>query len=147
MTFTPSAADLSPGPLQIHVTDSVSSGYPFRLRVAETTMYAPGWSTNGYTAFIDVQNTSDGTVSGQVVLLSLSGSTVTTLPFTLSLGGSTQMTIPSGLSVASGSARLTHDGPPGSITAGVYMTYPGPSGAAFQWPFSSVRSYGASDGK
>jgi hypothetical protein len=147
LTFTTSAADLSPGPVQIHVTDSVSSGYPFRLRVAETTLYAPGWTTNGYSAFVAVQNTSDGAVTGQVVLLSFSGSTVTTLPFTLGVGGSIQMCIPSGLSATTGSARLTHDGPPGSITAGIYMTLSGPGGAAFQWPFSPVRAYGASDGK
>ena len=140
LTFTPSAADLSAGPLQAHVTDA-SSGYPVRLRVTETTMYSPRWSTSGYSAFIDVQNTSGCPVSGQVTLSSSAGSTVATVPFALAPGGSTQVAIPSGLSASSGSARLTHDGAPDALTAGIYMTSLN-SGASFRWPFSTVRSYG-----
>ncbi len=140
LTFTPSAADLSGGPLQVHVTDPASSGYLVRIRVVETTLYGARWSRNGYSSFIDIANTCGCSVSGQVELLDDSGALVTILSFSLGSGGATQLPIPSGLSASSGSAALTHDGPPGAITAGVYMT--GASGAAFRWQLLPARSYG-----
>lgn len=71
---------------------------------------------------------------------------VTTLPFSLSAGGATQILIPSGLSALFGSATLTHDGPPGAITAGTYMVNAS-VGANLRWPFRETGSYGATDGK
>jgi PKD repeat protein len=149
LSFAPSAADLAGGPLQIHVSDGGTSfGYPFRLRVSETTLYSPRWSINGYNAFIDLQNTSDCQVSGNVTLSNSSGSSISVLPFTLAAASATQIPVPGALPANFGSAYLTHDGPQGAITGGIYMAQPGVgAGANFRWSFEATRSYGASDGQ
>jgi glucose/arabinose dehydrogenase len=141
------AADAAAGPVEIVAIDPLSSGYRIRTRLAETSLFCPRWSVNGYVAFIDVQNTSDCAVSGAVALAAGSGSTVATLLFTLAGGSAIQIAVPSMLSSNPGSAVLTHDSPPGSIAAGIYMTQPGAGQASFRWPFREVRSYGASDGR
>jgi subtilisin-like proprotein convertase family protein len=144
LTFTPSSADVAGGPLSIHVDDPVSSGYAYRIRLAETTMYAPRWSINGYQAFISIQNTGPCPVLGQVVLLDSSGATVTTLPFSLAGQAATQILIPP-QPVLFGSARLLHDGAPGSITAGVYMVQG--LGPTYRWPFAETRASESTDGR
>ncbi len=144
LTLLPSDADMR-GPVSIQVTDASSSGYPVRARVVETTLFCPRWSINGYFAFVNIANTSDCAASGQAVLLNDSGQFVATLPFTLSAGNATQIAIPNNLYYVFGSAYLTHDGPPGALTAGIYMTQSA-GGANFRWPFFEVRSDGATDG-
>jgi hypothetical protein len=87
-------------------------------------------------------------VNGNVALVDSSGATVTTLAFSLQPRGTVQITIPSGLSAVFGSAGLTHDGAPDSVTGGIYMVQPTGSGSAnFRWPFTSVRAYGSTDSK
>lgn len=148
VTFTPAAADLSEGPLQFHITDSSASGYPYRVRLTETTMFCARWSVNSYTALIDLQNTSDCTVAGQVLILNSSGVTLTALPFNLLPGAATQFPVPTGLSAIFGPAILRHDGPPGAILGGIYMAQTGGTGGAnFRWPFLAIRSYGSTDGR
>jgi hypothetical protein len=147
MTVRPDFADLAAGPIELTVSDAGTSGYPFRVRLAETSLFCPRWSINGYVASIDIQNTLNCTVSGAVTLADAAGSTVTTLPFSLAAASATQITVPSGLSPITGSAVLTHDGPPGSLTAGIYMTQPAAAQSGFRWLFQDPRSSASTDGK
>ena len=148
LTFFPTGSDLARGPLFIHALDLAASGYPIRMRLVETTLFCPRWSVNGYTALIDLQNTTECQVTGEVVLQNSSGSAVATFPFSLAGHNAAQLVIPSNLSPNVGSALLTHDGAPGAISAAIYMAQPpGASGANFRWPFQEVRSYGATDGR
>jgi hypothetical protein len=147
MTVQPAFADLAAGPIELTVSDGATSGYHFRVRLAETSLFCPRWSLNGYVASIDIQNTSNCTVSGAVTLADATGSAVSTLPFSLAAASATQITVPSGLSPTTGSAVLTHDGPPGSIAAGIYMTQPAAAQSGFRWPFQDPRSQASTDGK
>jgi uncharacterized repeat protein (TIGR03803 family) len=147
LSFTPTDADVAGGPLQFQVSDPASSGYPFRMRLTETTMFCPRWSINGYTALVNLQNTSDCAVSGEVILLDSTGTALTMLPFSLDPGATTQFPVSIGLSVFFGSARLTHDGSPGALTGGISMVNNDASAANYRWPFREVRAYGATDGK
>jgi hypothetical protein len=146
LSFTPSAADASGGPLQFRLVDSASSGYRVRVRLTETTMFCARWSVNGYNALIDLQNTTGCAVAGQVVILNPAGVTLTTLPFSLLPATATQFPVPTGLSEIFGSAILTHDGPADAIHGGIYMVQPGGAAANFRWPFLPIRSYGSTDG-
>ena len=148
LSFTPTADDVSGGPLQFSVSDASAGGYPIRVRLTETTMFCPRWSVNGYTALISLQDTSDCPVSGKVLLLDSSGVPLTTMPFSLLPGGAVQLAVPSGLPAVFGSAILTHDGPPEAIAGGIYMAQPsGAAGANFRWPFRETRSGASSDGR
>lgn len=118
-----------------------------RFRLVETTQYCARWSVNGYSAFIDLQNTSDCAVGGEVTLLDSSGASLTTLLFALDLRSATQIPVPTGLPAIFGSARLTHGGPQGAITGGIYMVNNGAAAANYRWPFQEVRAYGTTDGK
>ncbi len=96
LSFTPTADDVSGGPLQFSVSDASAGGYPIRVRLTETTMFCPRWSVNGYTALISLQNTTGCPVSGKVLLLDSSGVPLTTLLFSLLPGGAVQLAVPSG---------------------------------------------------
>ena len=147
VTFTPSAADVAGGPLKVHITDAASTGYSARVRLVETSMYCPRWSSNGYNAYVNIQNTSDCTVSGNVLLYDSAGVQVDSIPFSLPALQATQILVPGGLSAIAGNAELLHDGPPGALTGGVYMVQSGGGGANFRWPFFETRAYGSSDGR
>ena len=144
---TATYSDIQAGPLEIHVSDPTSSGYEFRIRVMETTLFAARWSTNGFRAFVDVQNTTECIVegSGQAILEQYSSAADYFL-FSLAPGESLQRELFPDSSGSVGSVRVFHNGPPGAITGGVYMVSP-TSGHSFRWPLQEVRSYGASDGK
>lgn len=143
----PFAGDLASGPISIQVTDTSSQGYAVRVRVAETTLFCPRWSINGYRAFAVIQNTSDCFVSGEVILSAQGGFPVARLPLDLSPAESAAIEIPTGLPAQFGSARLVHDGSPGALTGGIYMVNAGAAGANFRWPFLAMRSYGSTDGR
>ena len=80
-------------------------------------MFSAAWSTNAsFDTYYSVANTTGATVSGVLILFDKSGSVV----------GSSYMTIPAGQRVGAntsalgitrnrtGTARFTHDGPPGA---------------------------------
>ncbi len=140
--------DVAAGPLEIHISDPVSSGYKVRVRAIETTMFAPRWSGNGYKALVDIQNTSDCIVEGYVYALDQVGYYYDdAFFFSLAPGQAFQRQI-STYHGLFGSLVVFHDGPPGAITGGVYMIASGgASEASFRWPLQEVRSYGATDGK
>ncbi len=149
LTFMTSAADIAGGPVQIEVVDSFADGYPYRIRLEETTLFCTRWSINGYNAFVNLQNTSDCPVNATLILYRSDGSMASTTPVALNAVGATQIPISSGMAggVVFGSAAVFHDGPQGGITGGIYMAQPGVgAGANFRWSFVPVRACGASDG-
>jgi hypothetical protein len=147
LSFTPSSADVAGGPLTISLTDPLSSGYAFRIRLMETTMYAARWSVNGYRALISLQNTTGCAIGGEIELVNAAGTTVMTIPFSLVGAGSTQLEILSPPEIV-GSARLRHDGPSGAIVGGIYMVQSAGGGSGnYRWPFIETRTYGSTDGK
>jgi uncharacterized repeat protein (TIGR01451 family) len=104
---------------------------PVSVRWSETTLYSPAWSDNGsYDTYYNIQNTTAATVHVALTLVDTTGVVVTTA----------NLTIPAGRDVSAntlalstprnktGTARLSHDGPPGAIVAGVavasYATTP-----------------------
>jgi hypothetical protein len=92
---------------------------PYTISVAETTMFSPAWSTNGgYATYYSFFNNTSQPVTAVLTLRTTAGglggtATLTILPFntlatnTVALGTSPNLT---------GTARLTHDGPPGALT-------------------------------
>jgi uncharacterized repeat protein (TIGR01451 family) len=87
---------------------------------SDTTMYSPAWSDNGtFDTFYSFQNTTGATLHGTLTLLSPSGALVIAHDVTVA-AGQTVSTNTSTLGIArnqTGTARFTHDGPPGAITA------------------------------
>jgi uncharacterized repeat protein (TIGR01451 family) len=87
---------------------------------SDTTMFSPAWSTNGsFNTFYSFQNTTGATLHGRLTLLNPAGTEVI----------STNVTIAPGQTVSvntatlgtprnqTGTAKFTHDGPPGAILA------------------------------
>ena len=100
------------------------SGGEFRVRVEETTLYSPLWTTNGtFDTYWTVQNTINEPLFGTLVLLDSAGTTVlktdlpTTAPFSIPPGGS-YSTNTQALGVPRnrmGGAVFFHNGPPGAV--------------------------------
>ena len=88
--------------------------------LAETTLFSAAWSTNGgFNTFYSLQNTTGGSLSGTLTLLDTSGTTLATFAVTIP-AGQTSSTNTASLGVTrnrTGTARFTHDGPPGSVVA------------------------------
>jgi hypothetical protein len=100
------------------------NGGDFRVRVEETTLYSPAWTTNGgFDTHWTVQNTINEVLFGTLVLLDSAGQTVLkvdlppTAPFAIPPGG-TYATNTQLLHVPRnrvGSALFFHNGPPGAV--------------------------------
>jgi hypothetical protein len=93
----------------------------FSVSWSDTTMFSPAWSTNGaFDTFYSFQNTTGSARVADLVLYDTAGAVVATI---------SSLVIPPRQSVSvntasagvprhrSGSARLTHTGPPGAILA------------------------------
>jgi hypothetical protein len=93
---------------------------PFTFSWADTTMFSPAWGTNGsFNTFYSFQNTTEGTVNGTLKLLDTAGAEVSSVAVTVPAGrtasANTQtIGVPRN---RTGTARFTHDGPPGAILA------------------------------
>jgi hypothetical protein len=88
------------------------------MRVEETTLFNPAWSTNGaFDAFYSFQNTTTGAIDGTLTLLSTAGTVVDTATATIAAGGtfSTNTAAMSTPRNQTGVAIFTHNGPPGAI--------------------------------
>jgi len=102
----------------IEITNSTGSTQGYTVSVSDTTMYSPAWSTNGtYNTYYSFFNTTNGTVNVTVTLTQTDGTAA----------GTTTVAVPSGRTQATntvalgtirnktGTAKVTHDGPPGAI--------------------------------
>lgn len=94
----------------------------YSFTVSDTTMFSPAWSTNGtFDSFFSFLNTTGGTLTGTLTLYDTTGTQVSTNPFTIS-GNSTAATNTSAGALGTvrntaGTAKFTHNGPPGAILA------------------------------
>ncbi len=99
--------------------------------VTETTLFSPGWSTfGGLQTFWSFLNTTNATINGTITLLDTDGTQVAALGVGI-LPGRAVFPSTSALGVAanrSGTARFTHDGPPGAVLAEAAIT----NGSYFQ---------------
>jgi uncharacterized repeat protein (TIGR01451 family) len=91
---------------------------PYTVTVSDTTLFSPAWSTNGaFDTFYSFQNTTGTGLNGTLTLLSTAGATISTFPVSIP-AGQTASTNTASLSVTrnqAGTARFTHDGPPGAV--------------------------------
>ena len=98
------------------------SGGPltYSFTVSDTTMFSPAWSTNGtYDTFYSLHNTTNATCTGTLTLRDTGGAVVTTAAITVASGATTATnTVALGtVRNTTGTARLTHNCPPGGILA------------------------------
>ena len=83
-------------------------------------MYSPAWTTNGtFDTYYSFQNTTGAPVSGTLTLSDGTGTVLST--FGLSIpAGQTASTNTASIGVPrgrTGTAKFTHDGPPGAVVA------------------------------
>ena len=92
----------------------------YTLRVSETTQFSPAWSTNGsFDTFYSFLNTTGASLSGTLSLLDPTGGVLATLPLAIPAGqtataNTASMGVPRN---RTGTARFTHNGPPGAMEA------------------------------
>jgi hypothetical protein len=114
VSFT--AAGVSPF-FRATLANGSPSTIPYSVSWSDTTLYSPAWSTNAsFDTYYSVTNTTAIGLNGFLMLLDKSGSAL----------GPTYVTIPAGQTVSvntsalgiprnrTGTARFTHDGPPGA---------------------------------
>ncbi len=92
----------------------------WRGSVTDTTQFSPAWSTNGtYDTFYSLHNTTNATCTGTLTLRDTGGPVVTTAAITVASGATTATnTVALGtVRNTTGTARLTHNCPPGGILA------------------------------
>ena len=91
---------------------------PFSFSWSDTALYSPAWSTNGgFDTFYSFQNTTARTLHGTLELRDAAGGLVATFAATVP-GGQTMSTNTTAFGVArgrTGTARFSHDGPPGAF--------------------------------
>jgi uncharacterized repeat protein (TIGR01451 family) len=92
----------------------------FSFTWSDTTMLSPAWTTNGaFDTFYSFQNTTGFTLNGTLTLFDTAGTVVSTANLVIA-AGQTASTNTSALGTDrnhTGTARFTHDGPPGAIVA------------------------------
>jgi hypothetical protein len=103
------------------LVNSSPSSIPFSFGWSDTTMYSPAWSTNGsFDTFYSFQNTTGTSRVGTLTLLDATGGVVSVIfPVTIPAGQTASLNTAS-LGVPrnrTGTARFTHNGPPGAVAA------------------------------
>jgi len=93
---------------------------PITVSWSDTTMFSPAWSTNGpFNTFYSFENTTGSTLNVTLTLFDTGGAVVSTASLAVP-PGQTAATNTVTLGSArnhTGTARLTHDGPPGAFVA------------------------------
>jgi uncharacterized Zn-binding protein involved in type VI secretion len=106
------------------VSVATTSSSTYTVSVSDTTLYNPRWSTfGGYTTQWGLHNTTNTTISGNLVVTTTAGAVVSNTTFDIPPGRVVFKTS-NGLGIAvsqSGNATFTHNGPPGAIQGDAYM--------------------------
>jgi hypothetical protein len=119
-TFGVRASFTAPTTNYYMVTINNTSGSPdtFRYGVSDTTQFSPVWSTNGtFDTFYSFMNTSNASCAGNLVMRNTAGTIITNATFTVA-ANATLSTNTAALATTrnlTGTARLTHNCPPGAI--------------------------------
>jgi len=91
-----------------------------QVSVTETTLYSTAWSTNGnYNTYYSILNTTKSTCGGTLTLYNIAGTALTTQAVSIPSGATAStntsaMGTPRGVT---GTAKFTHDCPPGAFLA------------------------------
>ena len=103
-----------------HVSLADGAGIPYTFSLSETTLFSTAWSTSGsFDTYYSFQNTTGAALDGTLTLLDTTGAILSTVGLSIP-AGQTASTSTSSLMVArstTGTARFTHNGPPGAILA------------------------------
>jgi uncharacterized repeat protein (TIGR01451 family) len=91
---------------------------PLSFSWSDTTLFSPAWSTNGnYNTYYSLQNTTGLAIGGTLTLRDAAGVVLTTSNVSIP-AGQTVSTNTASLGTArnrTGTAKFTHDGPPGAV--------------------------------
>ena len=103
------------------LANSSGGAITYSFSVSDTTMFSPAWSTNStFNSFYSFLNTTGGTIAGTLTLFNTLGTQVgTPTNFTIN-PNSTASTNTAALGTVrntTGTAKFTHNGPPGAILA------------------------------
>ncbi len=109
---------------RIRLVATAGTPVAYTISVSDTTMFSPGWSTFGVSTFWSFYNTTNATINGTLTLLDSTGAQIAAVGLGIPTG---QAAFPSTITMAiganmSGTARFTHDGPPGAILAEAAIT-------------------------
>ena len=101
-----------------HLVNDTGGPVTVTVRWSDTTQFSPAWSTIGsFETFFSLLNTTGNPLNGTLVLFDQTGAVLSTAPMSIPAGQTVGVNTAS-LGVArnrTGTARLAHDGPPGSI--------------------------------
>ncbi len=114
-----------PGLLAVRLHNLGLSPTQYVVSVTETTLFSPGWATfAGLQTFWSFLNTTKATINGTITLLDGFGTQVAALGVGILPGRAVfPSTITLGIAAnRSGTARFTHDGPPGAVLAEAAIT-------------------------
>jgi hypothetical protein len=115
VSFTASGTERS---FRVRLDNDTGPALAYSFSLSDTTLYSPAWSTNGsFDTFYAVQNTTGASVNGVLTLFETTGSPVATATLSIPAGqAATTNTAALGLERNRvGTARFTHDGPPGAV--------------------------------
>jgi uncharacterized repeat protein (TIGR01451 family) len=115
-SFTATGAEF----FRAKLVNSAGVSMPFSISLADTALYSAAWSTNAsFDTFYSFQNTTGAALNGTLTLLDTSGAALSTFNLMVP-AGQTASTNSSALGITRnriGTARLSHDGPPGAVLA------------------------------
>lgn len=102
------------------LTNSTGGTVTYSFSVSDTTLFSPAWTTNGsFDTFYSFLNTTGAPISGTLTLYTVAGVQVATNALTIN-PNSTASTNTVALATPrsnTGTAKFTHNGPPGAILA------------------------------
>jgi hypothetical protein len=104
------------------LTNTSGGTLTYSFTVSDTTMFSPAWSTNGtYDTFYSFLNTTGATLTGTLTLYNIAGTQVSTTGFTINANSTASTNTSAGglgtVRNTTGTAKFTHNGPPGAILA------------------------------
>jgi len=103
------------------ITNNTASALTYQFSVSETTLFSPAWSTNStYDTYFSFYNTTNTNINGVITLYKATDGTVAGTTSLVVISGRTKPTNTVALATPrnfTGTAKFTHDGPPGAILA------------------------------
>lgn len=106
----------------------VTYGYSYYIRITDTTLYSPRWTTfGGYTSQFGFVNTTNSSISGTLTLIDQVLGGPYTMAITVPAGSRKVVTVPTDLVIPAnhaGFASFAFVGPPGAIAADEMLSSP-----------------------
>jgi hypothetical protein len=115
MAFTATGSDPN---YRLSLTNPSGAPVVYNFVLGETTLFSPAWSTFGtYNTYYSFQNTTSATINATLTLTRSDGTSAgsTTLAIPPGVTASTNTVALGTIRNATGTTRVTHDGPPGAL--------------------------------